>query len=138
MERTSDEAVSAAPVVDYPEKLFYRIQEVAEITGLKPYVLRFWETQFKELTPEKDKNDQRRYRRADIDAILKIKDLLYTQKFTIAGARQHLRAQRNQPKRRTKRGEPTRISALRGIRAELCELMSRLTRSSPKTTHHFD
>lgn len=118
---------SAAPVVDYPKKLFYRIQEVAEITGLKPYVLRYWESQFKELAPEKDKNDQRRYRQSDIEMVLKIKDLLYNQKFTIAGARQYFRAQRAQSTRRTKRGEPTRLAALKGIRAELYDLMDRLS-----------
>ena len=115
-----------APVVNYPQKLFYRIQEVAEITGLKPYVLRYWETQFKDLCPEKDRNDQRRYRPPDIELVLRIKDLLYAQRFTIAGARQCLRAQRTHQLRRTRRGEPTRQSALRGIRAELCDLMSRL------------
>lgn len=114
------------PTIEYPKKLFYRIQEVAEITGLKPYVLRYWETQFKELAPAKDKNDQRRYRQADIETVLKIKDLLYNQRFTIAGARQFLRAQAA-PVRRSKRREPTRVSALRGIRAELFDLMNRLS-----------
>jgi len=118
---------STTPVVDYPKKLFYRIQEAAEIAGLKPYVLRYWETQFKDLCPEKDRNDQRRYRQSDIAMILKIKDLLYNQRFTIAGARQYLRSQRTRQPHRTKRGEPTRHSALRGIRADLCDLVKRLS-----------
>ena len=118
-------AVSGA-LIDYPRKLFYRIQEAAEITGLKPYVLRFWETQFKELAPEKDQNDQRRYRQSDIEIILKIKHLLYEEKFTIAGARQHLRAQKAQ-KRSAKRSAPTRLTTLKGIRAELYDLMNRLS-----------
>lgn len=108
----------------YPKRLFYRIQDVAEIAGLKPYVLRYWETQFKELSPEKDKNDQRRYRQSDIDMVLRIKDLLYTQRFTIAGARQLLRSERAPRKRKTR--EPMRKSALKGIRAELCDLMNQL------------
>jgi DNA-binding transcriptional MerR regulator len=119
-------ASTAFPSVDYPKKLFYRIHEVAEITGLKPYVLRYWETQFKELSPEKDKNDQRRYRQSDVELILKIKDLLYNQKFQISGARQWIRAQAI-PARRAKRREPTRLSVLKGIRAELHDLMNRLS-----------
>jgi DNA-binding transcriptional MerR regulator len=112
-------------VGDYPQKLFYRIQEVAEITGLKPYVLRYWETQFKELAPEKGRNEQRRYRQTDIDLVLKIKDLLYRQKFTIAGARQLIKRERAQ--RRTKESQPVRATALRSIRSELFELMDSLS-----------
>jgi len=73
-----------------PDKLFYRINEVSKITGLKPYVLRYWETEFPQLSPEKDDNDQRRYRRKDIDLIQRIKQLLYEEKFTIAGAKQRI------------------------------------------------
>lgn len=83
--------MSAAEHVQIPEKLFYRINEVATITQVKPYVLRYWETEFPTLSPEKDENDQRRYRKSDIELILDIKHLLYTEKFTIAGARKQLR-----------------------------------------------
>lgn len=72
-------------------KLFYRIQEVAKLTGLKPYVLRYWETEFKELAPAKDGSDQRRYRQADIEVVLAIRKLLYEDRFTIEGARKRLR-----------------------------------------------
>ena len=75
-----------------PEKMFYRINEASRITWLKPYVLRYWETEFKQLKPEKDAGDQRRYRQKDIDLILEIKHLLYEEKFTIAGAREKLKA----------------------------------------------
>lgn len=71
-------------------KLFYKINEVSKITGLKPYVLRYWETEFPQLAPEKDDNDTRRYRRKDIDLIQRIKQLLYEEKFTIAGAKQRI------------------------------------------------
>ncbi len=104
----------------YPSKLFYRIQEVAKITELKPYVLRYWESEFPMLSPEKEKNDQRRYRKADIEMILKIKELLYEQKFTIAGARQSIKA--CSPKQRTVRKE-----SLKGIRAELTDLLDQLS-----------
>lgn len=83
--------MSAAEHVQIPEKLFYRINEVSTITQVKPYVLRYWETEFPTLSPEKDENDQRRYRKSDIELILEIKHLLYTEKFTIAGARKQLR-----------------------------------------------
>ena len=73
-----------------PEKTYYRIGEVAKITGVKPYVLRFWETEFKMMTPPKSRSKQRMYRRKDIETILKIKYLLYERRFTIAGARKHL------------------------------------------------
>ena len=83
--------MSAIEQVQIPEKLFYRINEVATITQVKPYVLRYWETEFPTLAPEKDDNDQRRYRKGDIEVVLQIKRLLYEEKFTIAGARKQLK-----------------------------------------------
>ena len=65
------------------KKLYYSIGEVSKITELKQYVLRYWETEFKELSPSKNKAGNRTYRQKDIDLINKIKDLLYNQKFTI-------------------------------------------------------
>lgn len=81
--------------VKIPDKLFYRINEVAAITGLKPYVLRYWETEFPMLSPEKDENEQRRYRKSDIELILQIKKLLYEEGYTIAGARKRLKQLRS-------------------------------------------
>jgi DNA-binding transcriptional MerR regulator len=75
-----------------PAKTYYRIGEVARITGLKPYVLRYWETEFRPLAPPKSRSGQRTYRRAEIRAILLVKKLLYEQRFTIAGARRRLNA----------------------------------------------
>ena len=69
------------------KKLYYSIGEVSKITELKQYVLRYWETEFKQLSPVKNKAGNRTYRQKDIDIVLKIKDLLYNQKFTIDGAR---------------------------------------------------
>lgn len=74
-----------------PTKLFYRINEVSRMTGLKPYVLRYWESEFPELAPEKDASDQRRYRARDIETILAIRKLLYEDRFTIKGARRRLK-----------------------------------------------
>ena len=112
------------PSVAYPKKLFYRIQDVAEITGLKPYVLRYWETQFKQLSPEKDSSDQRRYRQSDIDLVLRIRELLYDQKFTIAGARQHLKVKRSAAETSAV-APPT--AELASIRAELNDLLNELS-----------
>tara|TARA_B100000242_G_scaffold251876_1_gene193735 strand:+ start:211 stop:546 length:336 start_codon:yes stop_codon:yes gene_type:complete len=69
------------------KKLYYSIGEVSEMVGLKSYVLRYWETEFKQLSPPKNRAGNRTYRQKDIDLILKIKDLLYGKKFTIEGAR---------------------------------------------------
>ena len=72
------------------KKLYYSIGEVSKLTSLKQYVLRYWETEFKQLNPTKNKAGNRTYRQKDIDLILRIKNLLYSQKFTIEGARKML------------------------------------------------
>ena len=73
------------------KKLYYSISEVSEITGLKQYVLRYWETEFSQLKPGKNRAGNRIYRSHEIDTIIKIKSLLYDRKFTIKGAQQHLK-----------------------------------------------
>jgi DNA-binding transcriptional MerR regulator len=73
------------------DKLYFKIGEVAQIVGVPAYVLRYWETEFKILKPQKSRAQQRVYRRRDVETLLKIKHLLYAKKFTIAGARQQLR-----------------------------------------------
>ncbi len=73
-----------------PHKTYYRIGEVAKITGIKPYVLRYWETEFRPVSPPKSKSGQRTYRRREIEALLLVKKLLDGQRFTIAGARKRL------------------------------------------------
>ena len=82
------------------KKLFFSIGEASEITGLPPYVLRFWESKFKELRPQKSRGGHRRYRKEDIEVILRIKDLLYQNKFTIKGAREELEKERREGKDR--------------------------------------
>jgi len=73
------------------EKIYYRIGEVADLTDVKPYVLRYWESEFKWMAPGKSRSNQRLYRKADIETILLIKKLLYDERFTIAGAKKRLR-----------------------------------------------
>jgi DNA-binding transcriptional MerR regulator len=75
----------------HADKRYYRIGEVSRIAGVKPYVLRYWESEFRFMAPQKSRSKQRLYRRRDIDLILLVKKLLYEQRFTIAGARRKLR-----------------------------------------------
>ncbi|MCF8026481.1 MAG: MerR family transcriptional regulator [Desulfobacteraceae bacterium] len=79
-----------------PDKIYFRIGEVTEITGLAAYVLRFWESEFSLINPRRTESGQRLYRKSDIEAILKIKHLLYEKKFTIEGAKKHLKKQTKQ------------------------------------------
>ncbi len=72
-------------------KLYYRIGEVSEITGVKPYVLRYWESEFRWMAPQKSRSRQRLYRRKDIETIRLIQRMLHEEKYTIAGARKRLR-----------------------------------------------
>ena len=85
------------------KKLYYSISEVSDITELKQYVLRYWETEFSQLKPNKNQAGNRIYRSHDIDVISDIKSLLYERKFTIKGAKQHLK----EPSDETKQIIPT-------------------------------
>lgn len=80
-----------ASTASFPRKLFYKINEVAEIVGVEAYVLRYWETKFPMLKPERYGNDERRYRAKDIELLLRVRSLLYDEKFTIAGAVDRIR-----------------------------------------------
>ncbi len=73
-----------------PNKLFFKIGEVCELTDTQPYVLRYWESEFPALAPAKNSSGQRIYRRRDIETVLRIKQLLYDEGFTIAGAKKRL------------------------------------------------
>ncbi len=74
----------------FPQKLYYKIGEVGDITGVPSHVLRFWEKQFPQLAPNKTRSGHRLYKKRDIQVILHIKDLLYNKRFTIKGARESL------------------------------------------------
>ena len=76
---------------ELPVKLYYRIGEVSDIVGVEPHVLRYWETEFRSIRPQKSRKGQRIYSRRDVDKLLKVKELLYSQGFTIAGARKRMR-----------------------------------------------
>jgi DNA-binding transcriptional MerR regulator len=74
-----------------PEKLYFKIKEVSEITGVEPYISRYWESEFNIINPSRTKSKQRLYRRKDLELILEIKKLLYEKQFTIAGAKKKLK-----------------------------------------------
>ena len=80
----------ASDHVDLPDKLYFKIGEVAEIANVPTYVLRFWETEFGRIKPKRTRSGQRLYRKNDVELILNVKNLLYDQKYTIKGAKQHL------------------------------------------------
>jgi DNA-binding transcriptional MerR regulator len=81
-----------------PDKLYYKIGEVSRITGVKPHVLRYWESEFKEIRPYKSRSLQRLYRKRDIELILRIKRLLYEDMFTISGAKRKIRDPADKPR----------------------------------------
>lgn len=84
--------VAPAGPQEIPDKLYFRIGEVARLAGIKPYVLRFWESEFPSLGPKKSGTGHRLYRRKDVEQVLEIKRLLYEKRFTIEGARKFLEA----------------------------------------------
>jgi len=112
-----------------PDKLYFRIGEVARLCHLPAYVLRFWETEFPQLKPVKSSTGQRMYRRRDVSDVLKIRQLLYEEGFTIAGARHQLRADaRTEKKQQTPLPFPSHdASQLTHIRHGLQEILGILS-----------
>ncbi len=84
------------PVI--PDKMYFKIGEVSEITGLEQHVLRFWESEFKNIRPKRTSTGQRMYRKADIELLLNIKKLLHNEKFTIQGAKKYLNSKSDKEK----------------------------------------
>jgi DNA-binding transcriptional MerR regulator len=82
---------SSPLVTPIPDKLYFKIGEVSKIAGVPTHVLRFWETEFPRISPRRTDSGQRLYTRKDVELVLEIKALLYQRRFTIDGARQHLR-----------------------------------------------
>jgi DNA-binding transcriptional MerR regulator len=126
-----------------PNKLFFKIGEVCELTDTQPYVLRYWESEFPALAPAKNSSGQRIYRRRDIETILRIKQLLYEEGFTIAGAKKRLEVELSgradtpssstaasvtPPAGDTPPGDPAR-RALREVRDQLREILTLLDRN---------
>lgn len=80
-----------------PEKIYFKIGEVCELVGVQAHVLRYWETEFSMLSPQKNRSGQRSYRRRDVEIALRIKELLYDEMFTIAGAKKKLQNELREP-----------------------------------------
>jgi DNA-binding transcriptional MerR regulator len=111
-----------------PDKLYFRIGEVATLCHLPAYVLRFWESEFPQLKPVKSSTGQRMYRKRDVESVLRIKQLLYEQGFTISGARQQLRTESKADKTQTAIPFPSHSTPeIRHIRQGLREILSLLT-----------
>jgi DNA-binding transcriptional MerR regulator len=111
-----------------PDKLYFRIGEVATLCRLPAYVLRFWESEFPQLKPVKSSTGQRMYRKRDVESVLRIKQLLYEQGFTISGARQQLRSETKSDKSQATIPFPARSAAeLQHIRQGLREILSLLS-----------
>ncbi len=125
--KKAEKAKSIEPVI--PDKLYFRIGEVAGLCELPTYVLRVWETEFPQLRPSKSSTGQRMYRRRDVDSVLRIRKLLYEEGFTIAGARQHLREEaRAATGHQTALPFPTRhTSELKRVRQGLREVLGILS-----------
>ena len=114
---------------DTVEKLYYRIGEVEEITGIPAYVLRYWESEFKLLRPKKNPAGQRVYRQRDVDLVRRIKTLLYDERLTLEGAKKRLAAEARRGSEQLELGikEAAYAETLKRIRDRLSALKSRLT-----------
>ena len=111
-----------------PDKLYFRIGEVAHLCRLPAYVLRFWETEFPQLKPVKSSTGQRMYRHKDVETVLHIKKLLYEEGFTIVGARQQLKAENKTDKKQSPLPFPEKsTSDLKHIRQGLREILTMLS-----------
>jgi DNA-binding transcriptional MerR regulator len=122
--------IQNSPVdVAIPDKLYYRIGEVSELTHTKAYVLRYWETEFPTLRPVKSKSGHRLYRRKDVELIFEIRRLLYGKGFTIAGARKHLASpEKNTTEQTDLFQSPLDVAELKAIRRELQTVLTMLSR----------
>ena len=124
---------------EIPDKLYFRIGEVSRLAGIKPYVLRFWETEFSTLGPKKSGKGHRLYRRKDVELVLEIKRLLYDKRYTIEGARKFLEARPREAAGKSSDGAGKKSKRAQGdlfndgspvldqIRKELSEILAILT-----------
>jgi DNA-binding transcriptional MerR regulator len=119
--------------VDEPiaKKAYYSIGEVCDLTGLKPHVLRYWETQFDVLSPTKNRAGNRVFRPKEIELVLLVKHLLYEEKYTIQGARRRLQEMRSSGEIEEERQDVLEPEVLSGMKAELQSLLDILTPSEP-------
>ena len=131
-------------LAELPVKLYYRIGEVSEIVGVEPHVLRYWETEFRSIRPQKSRKGQRIYSRRDVDKLLKVKDLLYSHGFTIAGARKRLREGGTEPEQQVPAAAAAEVKrpgaqlrvALGEIRRDIVALLAELETPGVAVSNH--
>jgi DNA-binding transcriptional MerR regulator len=114
-----------------PVQEFFSIGEVCELTALKPHVLRYWESQFRFLSPAKNRSGNRVYQRREVELILLVKHLLYTEKYTIDGARQKVDEQRKGGELRSAARAALTVQTLDALESELKELLKVLAPDEP-------
>lgn len=124
MARKKSARIGSEPIA---KKAYYSIGEVCEVTGLKPHVLRYWETQFDALHPNKNRAGNRVYRPREIELVLLVKHLLYDKKFTIEGARKRLSEMKKDDSVKARREEVLEPEILAGMRQELTDLVEILS-----------
>jgi DNA-binding transcriptional MerR regulator len=111
----------------HPVKLYYRIGEVSDIVGVEPHVLRYWETEFRSIRPQKSRKGQRIYSRRDVEKLITVKDLLYSHGFTIAGARKKLREGGTEPPAAEEQEKAVTVrSRLLEVRGEVAAFLAEL------------
>ena len=109
--------------IEIPAKLYFRIGEASSVIGVEPHVLRYWETEFRSIRPKKSARGQRVYSRRDVETLARVKELLYDQGFTIAGAKRRLRERGVEP---PDPGDPS-VEEARRMRETLLELRGELS-----------
>ena len=107
--------------VEIPDRLFFRIGDVADLIGVKPYVLRYWESEFPMVSPQKSSTGQRVYRRSDVESLVMIRHLLYIERYSIEGARKRIQELRKEGDLKEYKTE-----VVAGQRAEIKSLASEL------------
>jgi DNA-binding transcriptional MerR regulator len=120
--------MSAEPVQE-----FFSIGEVCDLTGLKPHVLRYWESQFKFLNPAKNRSGNRVYQRREVELVVLVKHLLYIEKYTIDGARQKVDEHRKKGQLKPNARRALDVHTLASIEQELAEVMNILGGESPRS-----
>ncbi|HBF12240.1 MAG TPA: MerR family transcriptional regulator [Deltaproteobacteria bacterium] len=129
--------------VTIPDKLYFKIGEVSELLNLEPYVLRYWETEFKDISPVKSRTNQRLYKKKDVELLLKIKKYLYEERFTIDGARKRLKSEKGRVEVEAEKSQlglgiiPSEKESSwqllsDSIKSELAQLKDRIVQNIPK------
>jgi len=126
-QNTSDKVLSASRAQGIiPDKLYFKIGEVKKITGVEPHVLRYWESEFKVIRPQRASSKQRLYRRIDVENILTIKKLLYEDGYTVPGARKFLTTKKKKSKTKKKLSSKKTRSMLEELKSDLKQLQEML------------